>query len=117
MGRFLGIFFAVAVATLALSSVAAAAQLIDRDAVGLRLSVNAKGEALLTYRKGGLLKHVLVCGPYDGPVLPNVIAACTAPDGTYWAAQQWPQPLSVRSDQGRVSLSARPNRHARTRHR
>lgn len=34
-----------------------------------------------------------VCGQYDGPALPNMIAACRAPDGTYWAAQSWPQPL------------------------
>jgi hypothetical protein len=33
------------------------------------------------------------CGRYDGPVLPNVVAACKAPDGSYWAAQSWPQPL------------------------
>ena len=30
---------------------------------------------------------------YDGPALPNVVAACKAPDGSYWAAQSWPQPL------------------------
>lgn len=124
---------AVAAAALAFAGTASAAQLIDRDAAGLRLAVNTKGEALLTYHKGGAVKHVLVwgainalpptadapqvkfsvdyaggwgkyhslywqhfknaCRPYDGPQLPNVVAACTAPDGTYWAAQQWPQPL------------------------
>jgi hypothetical protein len=112
---------------------APAAQLIDRDAVGLQLAVDGKGEALLTYRTHGLLRHVLVwgainalpptaggpqvkfkvdysggwgtyrtlywkrfqnaCKPYDGPTIPNMIAACTAPDGSYWAVQQWPQPL------------------------
>ena len=134
MGTRIGVLGIVAVvAGLALAGTASAAQLIDRDAVGLRLSVNSKGEALLTYRKGGATKHVLVwgainalppttdakqaafhvdyaggwgkyrtlywqhfqntCGKYDGPALPNVVAACKAPDGTYWAAQQWPQPL------------------------
>lgn len=133
MGRFLGIFAAVVAAALALSGLASAAQLIDRDASGLRLSVNSRGEALLTYRKNGAVKHVLVwgavnalppaagtqqvkfqvdyaggwgkyrklywqhfpntCARYDGPALPNLVAACKAPDGTYWAAQQWPQPL------------------------
>jgi hypothetical protein len=34
-----------------------------------------------------------MCKPYNGPALPNVVAACTLPDGTYWAAQQWAQPL------------------------
>jgi hypothetical protein len=33
------------------------------------------------------------CGAYDGPALPNVVAACKAADGSYWAAQEWPQPL------------------------
>jgi hypothetical protein len=33
------------------------------------------------------------CGQYDGPALPNLVAACRAKDGTYWAAQSWPQPL------------------------
>ena len=28
-----------------------------------------------------------------GRRLPNVVAACKAPDGSYWAAQSWPQPL------------------------
>jgi hypothetical protein len=121
------------VAFLLLPGAASAAQLIDRDATGVHLSVNAKGEALLRYRSHGTLKHVLVwgainalapapgttqvkfhvdyaggwgkyrslywqhfagsCGSYDGPALPDLVAACKAPDGTYWAAQQWPQPL------------------------
>ena len=133
MGRGLGVVAAVAVAVLAFAGAASAAQLIDRDASGVRIAVNAKGEALLTYRKGGAVKHVLVwgainalppqagtqqvkfrvdyaggwgkyrtlywqhfgssCGTYDGPALPNLVAACKAPDGTYWAAQEWPQPL------------------------
>ena len=132
MGRLVGVIV-VAAAALAFAGTAPAAQLIDRDAAGLHLAVNAKGEALLTYHKGGAVKHVLVwgainaiaptadapqvkfsvdyaggwgkyhslywqhftnvCRPYDGPPLPNVVAACTAPDGSYWAAQQWPQPL------------------------
>jgi hypothetical protein len=124
---------AVIVGALAAASVASAAQLIDRGATGVALAVNVKGEALLTYRSGGTLKHVLVwgavnaktpnrsvkqvsfhkdyaggygkyhtgywkafanqCRTYDGPALPNVVAACKAPDGSYWAAQSWPQPL------------------------
>ena len=117
----------------ALPGVASAAQLIDRNATNVHIAINAKGQALLTYRKGGATKHVLVwgainalppaqgahqvklkvdysggwgtyhtlywkhfagsCGRYDGPALPNVVAACKAPDGSYWAAQSWPQPL------------------------
>jgi hypothetical protein len=29
------------------------------------------------------------CGKYDGPPLVYVVAACTAPDGSYWALQAW----------------------------
>jgi hypothetical protein len=132
VGRF-AILAAVLFACLAAAGAASAAQLVDRNVAGVRLSVDAKGEALLTYRKGGAVKHVLVwgavnalppsagghqvqfkldyaggwgkyhtlywktfrgsCGTYDGPALPNVVAACKAPDGSYWAAQRWPQPL------------------------
>jgi hypothetical protein len=30
-----------------------------------------------------------VCGPYRGPALPFLVAACTAPDGSHWALQRW----------------------------
>ncbi len=33
------------------------------------------------------------CGKYDGPPIPNMVAACKSFDGSYWAAQSWPQPL------------------------
>jgi hypothetical protein len=29
------------------------------------------------------------CRPYDGPALAGLVAACRAPDGSYWALQQW----------------------------
>ena len=29
------------------------------------------------------------CAPYDGPPLPWLVAACKAPDGSYWALQSW----------------------------
>ena len=29
------------------------------------------------------------CRPYDGPALAYVVAACKAPDGSYWALQSW----------------------------
>src|SRR2546423_7382028 len=117
-------------AVLVVSGTASAAQLIGRNATGVHLVANGKGDALVTYRTGGRLRHVLVwgavnarfpaegsrqvefkvdysggwktrhttafsgsCGRYDGPVLPNVVAACKAPDGSYWAAQSWPQAL------------------------
>jgi hypothetical protein len=44
------------------ASTASASELIDRNATGVRLAANAKGEALLTYRARGRLQHVLVRG-------------------------------------------------------
>jgi hypothetical protein len=110
-----------------------ASQLIDRDAQNIKLAVNAKGEALVTYEAGGQLKHVLAwgavnavtptttreqvsfsldysggygkyhrdywrtfgsdCGRYDGPALGWLVAACKAPDGSYWALQAWQRGL------------------------
>jgi hypothetical protein len=29
------------------------------------------------------------CRPYEGPQLRYLVAACTAPDGSHWAVQQW----------------------------
>lgn len=124
---------ALTVLVLALPGVASAAQLIDRNAANVRIATDAKGEALLTYTKGGAAKHILIwgavnalppaagghqvkfsvdyaggwgkyhtqywkvfkgaCGHYDGPAIPNMVAACKAADGSYWAAQEWPQPL------------------------
>ncbi len=117
----------------AATGTASAAQLVDRNAVGVKITANAKGEALLSYTAAGKAKHVLVwgaenarvpaaggkqvkfsldyaggwgkyrtqywqtfentCGQYDGPAIPNMVAACRASDGSYWAAQSWPQPL------------------------
>jgi hypothetical protein len=52
-------------AAFVLANPAAASQLIDRDATGVRLAVNAKGEALLTYRAQGRTQHVLAWGAVD----------------------------------------------------
>jgi hypothetical protein len=45
-----------------LASTANASQLIDRNAHGIKLEVNAKGEALVTYSAAGKVKHVLAWG-------------------------------------------------------
>jgi hypothetical protein len=58
-------------ATVALAGLVAAAapahasQLIDRNATGVQLAVNTKGEALLTYRAHGKIQHVLAWGAVD----------------------------------------------------
>ncbi|MEX0850282.1 MAG: hypothetical protein WD015_02150 [Gaiellaceae bacterium] len=101
------------------------------------LQVNAKGEALVTYRRSdGRIRRVLVwgalnarppsaevpqvrfrwdyaggwgkyrngkywtrfknrCGAYDGPPLPMLVAACKAPNGTYWTIQAWQRRLPL----------------------
>jgi hypothetical protein len=119
------------------ASPALASQTLDRNANDVRLAVNARGEALVTYtRPNGQARRLLawgaldatapaegvaqqrfkldytggwgkyrkltywrsfrnVCGPYTGPALVYVVAACTARDGTHWALQSWQrvQPL------------------------
>jgi hypothetical protein len=127
------LLLAAVLAFVALPGAASAAQLIDRNAANVHIATNAKGEALLTYTKGGVAKHILIwgainalppaagghqakfsldyaggwgkyhtqywkvfkggCARYDGPAIPNMVAACKAADGSYWAAQEWPQPL------------------------
>src|SRR5256885_8989330 len=51
-----------AIGAVALPSVAAGSQLIDRNANGVQLAVNRKGEAMITYRAAGKLRRVLVWG-------------------------------------------------------
>jgi hypothetical protein len=34
-----------------------------------------------------------VCLPYDGPPVPFAVIACKAPDGSYWAVQEWQREL------------------------
>ena len=52
----------IAVLAAVFASSANASQLIDRNATGVKLEVNAKGEALITYRADGKVKHVLAWG-------------------------------------------------------
>src|SRR5262245_54418447 len=52
----------VVAAFFVMPSSAFAAQLVDRNATNVKLATNTKSEALLTYKKGGKVKHVLVWG-------------------------------------------------------
>ncbi|MGZ4333345.1 MAG: hypothetical protein ACXVRJ_03635, partial [Gaiellaceae bacterium] len=54
--------FVVVVLAAVLASGASASQLIDRNAKGIKLEVNAKGEALVSYTVGGKPTHVLAWG-------------------------------------------------------
>jgi hypothetical protein len=114
---------AAAVVVLGTAGPAAGSQLIDRNARDVGLLVNGDGQALLSYRTtavkrvfawGAVNAHAPSqtspqvrfklnysgrgfkggsCPRYTGPPLPWVVAACDAPDGSYWAAQAFPQPL------------------------
>jgi hypothetical protein len=65
-GRHIRRLVAVAAAGAAcLPASAGASQLIDRNAHGVKLAVNGKGEALVTYRVGGRLRRVLAWGAVD----------------------------------------------------
>ena len=92
--------------------------IIGRDVTGATLSVDQQGRAHVSYRSGGLERYVVawgainarapstahpqvkfrlryglrgkgVCLPYDGPPLAWLLKACKAPDGSYWALQEW----------------------------
>jgi hypothetical protein len=112
---------AVALGWLAWPQAAAASMIIDRNAMNVRLAVDARGIAVVSYRaRGGPQRHVLAwgaanddvrfrldysggwgtfrrlmwreiktCGRYDGPQIAWLVAACKAPDGSYWALQAW----------------------------
>jgi hypothetical protein len=41
-------------------------------------------------------RDVRSCLPYDGPALAWLVAACKAPDGSYWALQRWQRLLPSR---------------------
>ena len=166
------VLVALVVAATGQAGAAFASQLIDRNASGVSLQLNDKGEALLTYLAGGVVRHVLAwgavnaspptagarqvefrldytggyekyfkdsspaqllaakyakikgqpgyltspvvrdlqhlqqtaddywqtafqggCGSYDGPEIAWAVVVCQAPDGSYWAVQQWQREL------------------------
>jgi hypothetical protein len=48
------------------------------------------------YRKAGYWKTFKnACRPYAGPALSYLVAACMAPDGSYWAIQSWQRSLPL----------------------
>jgi hypothetical protein len=143
MRRLAALALAVPVIACALGAVGATAaraseQLTDPNLRNVRLQVNEKGEALVTYtRMDSSVRHVLLwgavnaiastdgavkqvrfkrdyaggwgkyhragywrtfqnrCRPYDGPALAYLVAACKAPDGSYWAVQSWQRSLPL----------------------
>src|SRR3954451_10767945 len=65
MMRRLIVFVTALAVVLALTCAASGSQLIDRNATGVGLAVNSKGEALLTYRAHGRTQHILAWGAVD----------------------------------------------------
>lgn len=63
---------ATALVAVVFAPAAGASQLIDRDARGVRLEVNDQGLAMITYRAGGRLRHVLARGAVNA--LPQGVA-------------------------------------------
>jgi hypothetical protein len=134
--RAAAIVLGIAAMLVAAFPAAASEPLSNTNVTNVRLSVNSKGVALITYTTAQkTVRHVLVwgainanqpnpnvsqvrfkydysggwksrhnasywktikaCGVYDGPPLADVVAACKAPDGTYWALQSWQRGLPL----------------------
>ena len=135
--RFRTVVLAATIAAVAVPliapGVASASEIITRNASNVKLQVDNKGQALISYDAEGKHANVLVwgavnaihptpgreqvafkvdysggygtykkpvwktfknaCGAYDGPELHWLVAACTAPDGSYWALQAWQRML------------------------
>ena len=56
------LYVAAAICAASMAPSATASQLVDRNASGVRLAVNGRGEALITYTAHATLKHVLAWG-------------------------------------------------------
>jgi hypothetical protein len=117
------LILASAVAATILPSAAEASQLIDRNATGVHLqtsggtallsysaggrhwvlatgAINATAPtmsrpqvAFRLHRSISPLAFKGTCTHYRGPALTNLVAACTASDGSYWAVQSWQKAL------------------------
>jgi hypothetical protein len=118
---------------------ASASEIIDRNAQNVRLAVDVRGQALVSYKVGGRMMHVRAwgavdarqptmsrpqvsfrkdysgrywtsfrnqCRLYDGPTLAFQVAACAAPDGSYWALQSWRRTLPNFDGRPRSGLGA-----------
>jgi hypothetical protein len=59
------VVFSALVAGLSFAAAADASQLIDRNARGVRIAVNARGEAMVSYVARGRARHVLAWGAID----------------------------------------------------
>jgi hypothetical protein len=115
--RSLAVLTLLLVAALA-AAPALGSAIIGHDVSRATLSIDDQGQAHVSYRSGGRERYVTawgainalapstqraqvkfkfhyglkgtgVCLPYDGPPLAWLVKACKAPDGSYWALQEW----------------------------
>jgi hypothetical protein len=132
------VVFAAIVAAVSVGGAAQASEIIDRNARGVRLAVDPRGQALISYSARGRTHHVRAwgainarhptrgrpqvrfrkdysgrywssfknaCRAYDGPRLAFQVAACAAPDGSYWALQAWRRTLPNFDGRPRAGLA------------
>jgi hypothetical protein len=67
----------------------------DPDRPQVRFSYDYSG-GLRRYGAAVWKRFRDACRPYDGPRLELLVAACKAPDGSYWALQRWQRLLPMR---------------------
>jgi hypothetical protein len=53
----------------------------------------SRAQVAFKVRYGRPARVASACRPYSGPALSMLVAACTAPDGSYWALQSWQRNL------------------------
>lgn len=109
---------------LVLCAPAEGSMIVARNATKVKLAVDGRGIAHVSYRDRGRERHLIAwgaindqikfkldysggwrtsraqvwrtitaCERYDGPMLAWLVAACKAPDGSYWALQRWQRML------------------------
>jgi hypothetical protein len=78
-------------AAVSFRSAGALHQVLASGAIGARPPSLARPQ--IEFRLGGGSLSGAGCGRYDGPPLAWVVAACRAPDGSYWALQTWQRSL------------------------
>jgi hypothetical protein len=66
----------------------------DPAAVQIRFHYDYSG-GYGKYRKAYWKRFRNACRPYAGPALPWLVAACQAPDGSFWALQGWQRRLPL----------------------
>lgn len=64
----------------------------------LRFSIDRTGGT--NSRRANPRSFASACGPYTGPQLMYVKAACTAPDGSHWVLQEWMRIIKVGGNKG-----------------